>query len=301
MEELATAKPPRSGSLGRSPAGGKPGPRAKRFSFRRFDAPAVLGILNLTPDSFSDGGRYTDVAAAVAQADRMVAAGASAIDVGGESTRPGAVPVPADEEIRRVVTVIERLRGRMPISIDTTKARVAERAIAAGATIVNDVSGALADPDILGVAAAGGAGIILMHRKGTPQTMQRRARYRDVVSEVTDFLAGRVEAALRAGIALDAIAIDPGIGFAKNLSHNLRLLAHLDEIVALGVPVVVGVSRKRFLGTLLDAPVDDRLEGTIAASLVAAGAGAAWVRVHDVEPVTRALRVARAIWRADRS
>ena len=197
--------------------------------------------------------------------------------------------------------MIERLRGRGVISIDTTKARVAERALAAGAAIINDVSGGLDDPDLLHVAAASGAGVILMHRKGSAQTMQSKARYRDVVMEVKQFLAERVESALRAGVRLEAIAIDPGIGFAKNPSHNLRLLAHLGEIVALGVPVVVGVSRKSFLGTLLGTPVDQRVEGTIAASLLAAQAGASWVRVHDVLPMARALRVARAIWGAARS
>lgn len=258
-------------------------------------------MLNVTPDSFSDGGRFVDPAAAARHAERMLAEGAAAIDVGGESTRPGAEPVPTDEEARRVLPVIERLRGHATISIDTTKARVAEQAIAAGAAIVNDVSGGLAEPDILDVAAAAGAGFVIMHRKGTPRTMVAKARYRDVVDEVKLFLAARVEAALRAGIHVESLAVDPGIGFAKNVTHNLRLLAHLDEIVALGLPVIVGVSRKSFLGRLLDgAPVEERLEGTIAASLLAVSAGAAWVRVHDVLPVARALRVARAIRGAER-
>lgn len=298
VEALATANPPRFGNRRRSRSVPRRGSRTAGFSFRSFDAAAVLGILNVTPDSFSDGGRYLNVESAVAHALRLVADGASAIDVGGESTRPGARSIGVDEEVRRVVPVIERLRGCTAISIDTTKSVVAERAIEAGATIINDVSAGLADPRILEVAAESGAGVVLMHRKGTPQTMQRRARYRDVVSDVTRFLAERVEAALRAGIRLDRIAVDPGIGFAKTLSHNLRLLAHLDEIVALGLPVVIGVSRKTFLGTILGAPVEQREEGTIAASLLAVGAGAAWVRVHDVLPVVRALRVARAIWGA---
>jgi dihydropteroate synthase len=270
--------------------------RRGRFSFARLGAPAILGVLNVTPDSFSDGGRFLAPEDAVSHARGMARAGAALIDVGGESTRPGARPVDAREEIRRVLPVIEKIRGLRPISIDTTKARVAERALAAGAELVNDVS-AGADPRMLGVVAERGAAIILMHRKGTPRTMRRRARYRDVVEEVKRFLSQRIEAALRAGVRRDAIAVDPGIGFAKDLGHNLELLARVDEIVALGFPVVVGASRKSFLGRLLGArSAEERVEGTIAASLLAVAAGAVVVRVHDVAPMARALRVAEAIW-----
>jgi len=272
--------------------------RLTRFSFADFSRPAILGVLNVTPDSFSDGGRFFAVDAAVARARELAGEGADVIDVGGESTRPGAEPVDAAEEMRRVLPVIERIRDVRPISIDTTKADVAAAALDAGARIVNDVSGATADPRMLDVVAAHGAAVILMHRKGTPQTMNRLARYHDVVGEVRDFLARRAQAALRAGIPRSAIAVDPGIGFAKNLSHNVRLLAHIADIVALGFPVVVGVSRKRFLGRLLDEAPDKRLEGTIAASLLAVAGGARMVRVHDVAAMARALRVAQAVWSA---
>ncbi len=281
-------------------------PRARRSPSRNgtplavFDQPAILGILNVTPDSFSDGGRFGRVAHAVAHARAMVADGADAIDVGGESTRPGASPVGEAEELRRVLPVIRGIRGLVPISIDTTKAAVAAAALEAGAAIVNDVSGATLDPGMLGVVARHGAGIILMHRRGTPQTMQRLARYRDVVAEVKRFLSARIEAALAAGIQPGAIAVDPGIGFAKTLRHNLALLAHTSEIAALGFPVVVGVSRKGFLGKLLGQPPEKRVEGTLAASLIAVAGGARGIRVHDVAPMARALRVARAVWGAAR-
>jgi dihydropteroate synthase len=290
VEALGTLTPPR--------------PRAHRGPARRgaplavFEQPAIVGVLNVTPDSFSDGGRFESVEHAVAHAEAMAADGADVIDVGGESTRPGASPVGEAEELRRVLPVIRRIRGLAPISIDTTKAAIADAALAAGAAIVNDVSGATQDANMLRVVARRGAGIILMHRLGTPQTMQRLARYGDVVAEVKRFLSRRIEAALAAGIPRGAIAIDPGIGFAKALRHNLALLAHTSEIAALGFPVVIGVSRKGFLGRLLDQPPDRRLEGTIAASLIAVAGGARGIRVHDVAPVARALRVARAIWEA---
>jgi dihydropteroate synthase len=270
--------------------------RIRRSPLAALARPAILGILNVTPDSFSDGGRFLDADAAVAHARRMAGEGADVLDVGGESTRPGASPVDEAEELRRVLPVIERIRGLLPISIDTTKAAVAARAIEAGAVVVNDVSGATADPEMLSVVATRGAAIILMHRKGTPQTMGRLARYRDVVDEVKAFLGARIEAALAAGVARGRIAVDPGIGFAKNATHNLTLLARIDEIVALGFPVVVGASRKRFLGSLLDLPPVERLEGTVTASLLAVDGGARIVRVHDVAPMARALRVAQAIW-----
>jgi dihydropteroate synthase len=271
-----------------------------RFSFAILDTPAILGVLNVTPDSFSDAGRFSTPAAATSHARRMARAGAAIIDVGGESTRPGARPVQEREELRRVLPVIKCIGGLRPISIDTTKAGVAEQALRAGAQIVNDVSAGTDDPRMLALVAERRAAIILMHRKGSPQTMHRLARYRDVVEEVKSFLSTRIDAALRAGILGDAIAVDPGIGFAKNLTHNLTLLGRIDEIAALGLPVVIGVSRKSFLGHLLDKPAAERVEGTIAASLLAVAGGAKIVRVHDVGPMARALRVAGAIWRARR-
>lgn len=298
MQHLETENALRPGSGGASSRTRRRG--ARRFSFSALDAPAILGVLNVTPDSFSDGGRFLAPAAAVTHAREMARGGAAVIDVGGESTRPGARPVGRREEVRRVLPVIERLAGLRPLAIDTTKAAVAERALAAGAALVNDVSGG-ADPGMLPLVAERDAAIILMHRRGSPRTMQRHARYRDVVEHVKRFLAERAEAALRAGVRGDAIAVDPGLGFAKNLGHNLALLARLDEITALGFPVVVGASRKGFLGLLLGgAPPEERTEGTIAASLLAIAAGAALVRVHDVAPMARALRVARAIWRVRR-
>ncbi|MBI2962363.1 MAG: dihydropteroate synthase [Deltaproteobacteria bacterium] len=299
VEALATPNPPRS-LAGRPSLGPRRVGRGAAVSFARLRGPVILGVLNVTPDSFSDGGRFLDVDSAVAQAQRMADDGADWIDVGGESTRPGAEPIPEAEELRRVLPVVERIARLRPVSIDTTKAAVAARALDAGAAIVNDVSGATADPRMLEVVAGRRAAIILMHRKGTPKTMERLARYRDVVGEVKRFLQRRIAAALDAGVAPQAIAVDPGIGFAKNLEHNLQLLARIGEIAALGVPVVVGVSRKRFLGRLLGQPPDQRLEGTIAASLLAVAGGARIVRVHDVAAVARALRVARAIWGAAR-
>jgi dihydropteroate synthase len=258
-----------------------------------------MGVINVTPDSFSDGGRFIDPEEAIAQGKRLLAAGADLLDVGGESTRPGAEPVGAAEELRRVLPVIRALAPQAPVSIDTTKADVAAAALDAGAAVVNDVSGAVLDPEMLRVVAGARAGLVLMHRKGTPGTMQRLARYRDLVGEVRAFLAARAEAALAAGVPHGAIALDPGIGFAKTAAHNLRLLSRLEDIVALGFPVVIGVSRKRFLGEILGGlPPAERVEGTITASLLAVAAGARIVRVHDVAPMARALRVAEAVWGA---
>jgi dihydropteroate synthase len=292
---------PAPNAIRRSP--GRGGSRARRsplarFSFAALPHPSILGVLNVTPDSFSDGGRYLAPRAAVGRARTMVAEGADLIDVGGESTRPQAEPVSERVEIARVVRVVERISMLAPISVDTTKAAVARAALEAGAVLVNDVSGATADRDMLDVVAEYDAGVILMHRRGTPKTMDRLTRYRDVVAEVKRFLAARAEAAVQAGIREDAIAVDPGIGFAKTTEQSLRLLGAIDELTALGFPVVIGVSRKRFIGKLLDAPVDARDEGTVAASLVAVGGGAAIVRVHAVAAMARALRIARAIWKA---
>jgi dihydropteroate synthase len=262
----------------------------------------LMGVLNVTPDSFSDGGRFFGERAAVDRGIEMVDEGADIVDIGGESTRPGAEPVPAEEERVRVVPVIERLVSHVPvpISVDTRRAEVARAALAAGATIVNDVT-AGRDPEMFTVVREAGAAYVAMHMQGEPKTMQRDPHYDDVVAEVTEFLRERVEAAGLAGIDTDRVAIDPGIGFGKNLDHNLAVLRHVEALVALGRPVVVGPSRKRFIGTLLDgAPEDERLEGTIGAAAWLAARGAHVVRVHDVLEVTRALRVVDAIARAGR-
>ncbi len=248
--------------------------------------PAVMGILNVTPDSFSDGGRYADLDAAVARGLAMVEEGAALVDVGGESTRPGATPVEPSVERDRVVPVIEALvAAGVRCSIDTRHASVAEAALGAGATLLNDVSASLH-----GVAAAAGVPWVAMHMLGDPLTMQADPRYDDVVAEVRAFLVARADAARAAGV--DEVWIDPGIGFGKTMAHNLALLARLDTIVGTGVPVVVGTSRKGFLGTLLGgAPVDDRLEGSVATATWAMWQGASMVRAHDVRATAHAARV----------
>jgi dihydropteroate synthase len=251
-------------------------------------SPLVMGVLNVTPDSFSDAGRFLDREAAVAHGLAMARAGADVVDVGGESTRPGAEAVDEAEERRRVVPVVEALAAHVRVSIDTGKATVAEAAVAAGATLVNDVTASLHP-----VAAEAGVGWVAMHMQGDPRTMQRDPRYDDVVGEVRGFLVERAEAAIEAGV--DEVWIDPGIGFGKTAQHNLSLLRRLSSIVATGHPVVVGTSRKSFLGTLAGgAPVDDRLEGSLATAVHAVGQGARMVRVHDVEPTVQALRLTAA-------
>jgi dihydropteroate synthase len=256
---------------------------------------SVMGIVNVTPDSFSDGGLFLDADAAIAHGRELVAEGAQILDIGGESTRPGAEPVDAAEEIRRVVPVIEALAGNSTqISIDTTKATVAERALEAGATIVNDVSAFRFDPEIAAVTADAGATCVLMHMLGEPRTMQDDPRYDEVVSDVKAFLEERLEYALGQGIPEERIWLDPGIGFGKTLEHNLELIARLDEIVAIGRPVVFGASRKSFLGKLTGRQVDERLAGTIAANIIAYQRGARVFRVHDVAPTVDALQVAAA-------
>jgi dihydropteroate synthase len=257
----------------------------------------VMGVLNVTPDSFSDGGRFLAVDAAAAHAARMIADGADIVDVGGESTRPGASPVPVEVEIDRVVPVISRLRSDLPdamVSVDTRRAFVAEAALAAGATIVNDVS-AGADPAMFDLVRGRGAAIVLMHMRGEPRTMQDAPRYADVVDEVREHLRGRIEAAELAGIDPDRIAVDPGIGFGKDLEHNLELIRRIDELAVLHRPILVGPSRKRFIGAILDLPEDQRVEGTIGAAAWMVSRGAHIVRVHDVLEVVRALRVVDAI------
>lgn len=247
-----------------------------------------MGVLNVTPDSFSDGGRWLDADAAVGHGLALVAEGADVVDVGGESTRPGAAEVPVEEELRRVLPVVDALAGHVRVSIDTRKREVAEAALDAGATIVNDVSASLYD-----VAAAHEAGWVAMHMRGTPLTMQQEATYHDVVGEVREFLLHRVRLALVAGVT--EVWIDPGLGFAKTADHNLSLLARLDELVATGHPVLVGASRKSFIGRLTgDAPVDDRLAGSLALAVWAMEQGAAMVRVHDVRATVQAARLVAA-------
>jgi dihydropteroate synthase len=256
-----------------------------------------MGILNVTPDSFSDGGRFLDLHSAVEHARRMEAEGADLIDVGGESTRPGSAAVSESAELARVVPVIRAVRRavRIPLSIDTTKAAVAAAALDEGAELVNDVTAGRGDRRMLEVVAARGASVVLMHMKGRPRTMQRRPRYRNVVREVGDFLERQRDRAVAAGVRKEAIAIDPGIGFGKTLDHNLRLLRDVAALATLGQPVVIGVSRKSFLATLLGLAVDERLEASIAAALVAVLGGAQMVRVHDVGPTVRSLRLVTAI------
>jgi dihydropteroate synthase len=258
-----------------------------------------MGILNVTPDSFSEGGQFFDLDDAAKHAVEMVADGADIVDVGGESTRPGSDPVQVDEEIERVSPVIERLAGevpRIPISIDTRKAAVAASALEAGATIVNDVS-AGADPEMFDVVRKHDAAVVLMHMKGEPKTMQKAPTYDDVVGEVHEFLRERIEAAEFADIDPERIAIDPGIGFGKDLGHNLELMQHADALLDLGRPLLVGPSRKRFIGAILDLPEDQRVEGTIGAVGWMVAHGAHVVRVHDVREVVRAVRVVDAIAR----
>jgi dihydropteroate synthase len=273
-----------------------------RVGERAFDCSErtlVVGILNVTPDSFSDGGRYLDRATAVAHATRMVEDGADILDVGGESTRPGSSAVSADEELERVHPVIERLaelHPAIPISIDTRKAGVAAEALDAGATIVNDVSGG-ADPAMFDVVRDRESAVVLMHMQGDPATMQESPEYDDVVGEVHEYLRQRIEAAELAGIDPERIAIDPGIGFGKDLDHNLELMHGVDALLDLGRPLMVGPSRKKFIGTILDLPEEERVEGTVGAVVWMVARGAHLVRVHDVKEVVRAVRVADAIAR----
>jgi dihydropteroate synthase len=255
----------------------------------------VMGVVNVTPDSFSDGGEFLDPAAAIAHGRRLAAEGADILDIGGESTRPGAQPVDADEEIRRVLPVIESLADAgARISVDTTKVEVAASALEAGASIVNDVSAFRFAPELAGVVAKAGVECCLMHMLGEPRTMQEDPRYDDVVSDVKAFLEERMDFAIAAGVREDRIWLDPGIGFGKTLDHNLELLRRLDEIVALGRPVVVGTSRKSFLGKLTGRPEKERLPGTIATNVLALERGARIFRVHDVGEVAEALTVAAA-------
>jgi len=260
-----------------------------------------MGVVNVTPDSFSDGGSYADTAQAIAHGGALVAEGADIVDVGGESTRPGAAAVPVKEEAARVLPVVRALAGAVTVSVDTYKAAVAAAALDAGAEIVNDVSGGALDPELLAVVARHRAYVVLGHMRGTPAEMQGHARYTDVVREVKSELSERIDAAIAAGVAGTHILVDPGLGFAKSGAHNLSLLAGLAEIAALGMPVVVGASRKSFLGALTGRDAGERETATAAANTAAILNGAAMVRVHDVRTQKDAIAVADAIKRAVRA
>ncbi len=277
-------------------------PHYSRLVQRR---PVVMGVLNVTPDSFSDGGRYTDRDAAIAHGVAMRAEGADIVDVGGESTRPGAERIDAQTEIARAVPVVRELAAAgVPVSIDTSRAAVAVEALAAGASVVNDVSGGLADPVMAKVVADAGCPWVLMHWRGYSRDMQKLALYQDVVAEVRAELVLRVDEALAAGVRPDQIIVDPGIGFAKTAEHNWTLSAHLDQIIALGYPVLFGASRKSYLGKLLadrqgdPRPVHEREAATLATTVLAVAAGVWGVRVHDVRASVDAIKVWEATWRA---
>jgi dihydropteroate synthase len=257
-----------------------------------------MGILNVTPDSFHDGGRYLNYAIAVTRAREMAAAGAGIIDVGGESTRPGAQPVAADEELKRVIPVIEALAvdPGIPVSIDTSKADVAHAALKAGAAMINDVTALRGDVNMATVAADASCPICLMHMQGEPRTMQQDPQYDEVVADLISFFQERIDFAVGQGIRRENIILDPGIGFGKTLEHNLEILRRLNEFNALGLPLLIGVSRKRFIGMIMDdEDSSQRLPGTIAANLVAFGKGAVIFRVHDVAENFQALKVAAAV------
>jgi dihydropteroate synthase len=258
-----------------------------------------MGIVNVTPDSFSDGGRFCDPQNAVAHAIRLVAEGADLLDIGAESTRPGAAPVDESEERRRLIPVVAAIAKAVsvPISVDTSKAAVAREAIEAGAVMVNDVTALRGDPAMADVVAETGAGLVLMHMQGTPETMQHAPRYHDVISEITEFLGERARVAMSHGVARDRIVLDPGIGFGKTLTHNLDLLAHLRSFASLGFPLLVGPSRKGFIGQLTHQSVGNREWGTAAVVALAVEQGAHIVRVHDVGPVKDVVSVASAIAR----
>jgi len=263
----------------------------------RFPRPSLMGVVNVTPDSFSDGGVNLDPDTAAATARRMLGAGAAIVDVGGESTRPGSAGVSLDEELRRVVPVLERLEGEVPVSIDTAKAEVARRALSLGAELVNDVTALRGDPDLAGVVTDSQAYLCLMHMRGQPRTMQRNPTYDDVASDVASFLEERLRFAVAAGIAEERICLDPGIGFGKTVEQNFELVSRLDVLLRLGRPVLVGFSRKSSLGRILGDP--HARTGPLAASIAAAVAayerGATILRVHDVKEHVEALAVARAI------
>ena len=263
--------------------------------------PLIMGILNVTPDSFSDGGKYWGIRSAVGHARKMVLEGADIIDIGGESTRPGATPVHAEEELCRVLPIVRALSSALtvPLSIDTTKASVARRAVEAGASIINDVSGGIRDPEMFPLAAESGAGLVIMHAKGTPQTMQKAPRYRNLMEEIVRFLSAQFDRAMTCGILKNRIVIDPGIGFGKTARHNLQVLNRLPLLEGLGLPILVGPSRKSFIGKALHLPptpsLIERAEGTAAAVAIAVFQGARILRVHDVAASVRIVRLVAAI------
>lgn len=282
----------------------------KRFYWRCRDkvlelgqATQVMGILNVTPDSFSDGGRHYSLDDALRRALEMRDEGADIIDIGGESTRPGSQPVPLDEELRRVVPVIERLRGQMtiPISVDTYKAKVAESALRAGADLVNDISGLRFDSNMASVIARFRAGVVLMHIKGTPRDMQKNPHYDDLMAEIIGYLKQSKQLAMDAGITPEQIVIDPGIGFGKRLQDNFQILRELSKLARLRCPILVGPSRKSFIGLTLGLPAEERLEGTAAAVAACVFNGASIVRVHDVKEMKRVVTIADAIVRKGNS
>jgi dihydropteroate synthase len=267
--------------------------------FRLGERTFVVGVLNVTPDSFSDGGNYMEVDAAVSRGLEMVEEGADIIDIGGESSRPGAEPVPIEEERRRVLPVIERLARKVgvPISIDTYKSVVAREAIGLGASIVNDISGLRSSPDMADVIVETGVSVMIMHMKGEPRNMQSDPTYEDVVSEIRVFLDTQAKKAVARGVPKDRIVIDPGIGFGKTVEHNLEIIARIGELRDLGYPVLIGTSRKSFIGSILGTEVDERLEGTIASKVAAVMGGVDFVRVHDVKEVSRAMNLIDRIMR----
>lgn len=287
-----------------SPEGGlAPAPAWRiRGTELSLDRPLLMGVLNVTPDSFSDGGRHLDPDDAARRAEAMAEAGADLVDVGGESTRPGAEPVEAAREWERIAPVLERIEGLdLPVSVDTTDAEVAERALEAGAAVLNDVSGLRFSPRIADLAADAGAGLVLMHMRGDPRTMQEDTSYRDLVGEVRRFLAGALEEAVARGCAPEQVVLDPGIGFGKDAPGSLQLVARAGDFAVRGRPVLVGPSRKSFIGEVLDLPVDERVEGTLAACVLALARGARVFRVHDVRAARRALDLAAAALAAERA
>jgi len=272
--------------------------RFRDFNFDLSKKPLIMGILNVTPDSFSDGGLYLDPEIAVARAIEMVKEGADIIDIGGESTRPGAEPVSVEEELRRVIPVIKTLSKHLeiPISIDTYKAEVAKQAIKAGASIVNDISGLRFDPEMASVVAKNGVAIVIMHIKGTPKDMQKEPYYEDLFGEINQYLAESIQIARSAGVQEEAIVVDPGIGFGKQPEHNLQILKHLDRFSVHKRPILVGPSRKSFIGLILGGvPPEQRIDGTAAAVALSIANGASIVRVHDVRKMADVVKVAWAI------
>ncbi len=258
-------------------------------------SPHLMGVVNVTPDSFSDGGLYLDPERAIEHGRELAADGADVLDIGGESTRPGAAAVGAEQEVARVVPVLEGLAGTRPLSIDTSKLAVAEAALDAGATMVNDVTALRAAPEIASLVAERGAELVLMHMQGSPRTMQENPTYDDVVDDVKAFLAERLGFACGQGVAEEKVWLDPGIGFGKTVEHNLELLRRLGELTELGRPLVVGTSRKSFIGRIAEAGVDQRLGGTVASCAIAFANGASMLRVHDVREVREGMLVAAAI------